>query len=96
MAFLSTPLALPIDGRQSETALAIARGAARLLHAHALCVNIPDEHKVHYVQPNVGHYGSFNGSRFQAEIAPRIADFVLSRNSGRNLRAPLLKVVGQR
>ena len=25
MAFLSTPLALPIDGRQSETALAIAR-----------------------------------------------------------------------
>ncbi|MGB7013660.1 MAG: polyhydroxyalkanoate depolymerase, partial [Pseudolabrys sp.] len=64
--------------------------------AHALCVNIPDEHKVHYVQPNVGHYGAFNGSRFQAEIAPRIADFVLSRNGGRNLRAPLLKVVGQR
>jgi poly(3-hydroxybutyrate) depolymerase len=64
--------------------------------AHALCVNIPDEHKVHYVQPNVGHYGAFNGSRFQAEIAPRIADFVLSRNSGRNLRSPLLKVVGQR
>ena len=64
--------------------------------AHALCVNIPDEHKVHYVQPNVGHYGAFNGSRFQAEIAPRIADFVLSRNGGRNLRSPVLKVVGQR
>jgi hypothetical protein len=28
------PLELPIDGRQSETALAIARGTARLLHAH--------------------------------------------------------------
>ena len=39
---------------------------------------------------------SFNGSRFQAEIAPRIADFVLSRNGGRNLRSPVLKVVGQR
>jgi len=51
---------------------------------------------VHYVQPNVGHYGAFNGSRFQAEIAPRIADFVLSRNGARNLRSPLLKVVGQR
>ena len=48
--------------------------------AHALCVNIPDEHKVHYVQPAVGHYGVFNGSRFRAEIAPRISDFVLSRN----------------
>jgi poly(3-hydroxybutyrate) depolymerase len=35
---------------------------------------------VHYVQPKVGHYGVFNGSRFRAEIAPRIADFVLSNN----------------
>jgi poly(3-hydroxybutyrate) depolymerase len=46
--------------------------------AHKLCANIPDEHKVHYVQPAVGHYGVFNGSRFRAEIAPRIADFILS------------------
>ena len=30
------------------------------------------------MQPDVGHYGVFNGSRFRAEIAPRIADFVLS------------------
>jgi poly(3-hydroxybutyrate) depolymerase len=51
--------------------------------AHALCPNIPDEDKVHYVQPGVGHYGVFNGSRFRAEIAPRIADFVLSRNGAR-------------
>jgi hypothetical protein len=28
----------PVDGRQSETALKIARGAARLLHAHGYCV----------------------------------------------------------
>jgi len=32
------PLQLPIDGRQSDTALAVARGAARLLHAHGFCV----------------------------------------------------------
>ena len=32
------------------------------------------------MQPGVGHYGVFNGSRFRAEIAPRIADFVLSNN----------------
>jgi hypothetical protein len=31
-------LELPVDGRQSETALAVARGAARLLHAHGFCV----------------------------------------------------------
>jgi len=56
--------------------------------AHKLCANIPDEHKVHYVHPAVGHYGVFNGSRFRAEIAPRIADFVLSRNGARRAAAP--------
>jgi len=34
----SAPLLFPVDGRQSETALAIARGTARLLHAHGFCV----------------------------------------------------------
>ena len=51
--------------------------------AHVLCRSIPAEMKTHYVQPAVGHYGVFNGSRFRAEIAPRIADFVLSNNGSR-------------
>ena len=51
--------------------------------AHVLCTNIPAEDKAHYLQPGVGHYGVFNGSRFRSEIAPRIADFVLSHNGGR-------------
>ncbi len=29
---------LPVDGRQSETALKVARGTARLLHLHGFCV----------------------------------------------------------
>ena len=28
----------PVDGRQSQTALAVARGTSRLLHAHGFCV----------------------------------------------------------
>lgn len=48
--------------------------------AQRLCPNIPADLKVHYVQPGVGHYGVFNGSRFRSEIAPRISDFVLSNN----------------
>ncbi len=55
-------------------------GVGQTKAAHALCANIPAEHKAHYLQPAVGHYGVFNGSRFRAEIAPRIADFVLSHN----------------
>jgi poly(3-hydroxybutyrate) depolymerase len=60
--------------------------------AHVLCSNIPAEDKAHYLQPAVGHYGVFNGSRFRAEIAPRISDFVLSHNGGRGVRRPPSKV----
>jgi hypothetical protein len=34
----AVPLELPVDGRQSETALTVARGTARLLHAYGRCV----------------------------------------------------------
>ena len=30
------------------------------------------------MQPAVGHYGVFNGSRFRSEIVPRIVDFITS------------------
>ena len=51
-------------------------GVGQTEAAQWLCPNIPDELRAHYVQPKVGHYGVFNGSRFRAEIAPRIADFI--------------------
>jgi hypothetical protein len=38
----------------------------------------PDDQSDEGLQSAVGHYGVFNGSRFRSEIAPRIADFVLS------------------
>jgi poly(3-hydroxybutyrate) depolymerase len=58
--------------------------------AHRLCVNIPPDRQAHWLQPGVGHYGVFNGSRFRAEIAPRISDFVLSMTlSDRAARRPM-------
>lgn len=51
-------------------------GAGQTQAAHRLCSNIPDNRRADYVQPKVGHYGVFNGSRFRAEIAPRITDFI--------------------
>jgi len=53
-------------------------GVGQTEAAHRLCVNIPPDRQAHWLQPGVGHYGVFNGSRFRAEIAPRISDFVLS------------------
>jgi poly(3-hydroxybutyrate) depolymerase len=44
--------------------------------AQDLCTNIPATEKVHYVQPGVGHYGVFNGTRWRTEIQPRIREFI--------------------
>jgi len=41
-----------------------------------LCTGIPDSNKQHFECPKVGHYGVFNGSRFKAEIAPRMRHFL--------------------
>ena len=57
-------------------------GVGQTQAAHQLCVNIPADRKAHWLQQGVGHYGVFNGSRFRSEIAPRIADFVLSMSRG--------------
>jgi len=61
-------------------------GIGQTRAAHDLCVNIPDDMRAHYMQPAVGHYGVFNGSRFRSEIVPRIVDFMTSY--GRDSRAP--------
>ena len=50
-------------------------GVGQTEAAQDLCVNIPAAMKTHYLQAGVGHYGVFNGSRFRAQIAPRIVEF---------------------
>ena len=63
-------------------------GLGQTKAAHALCSSLSDDKKVHYEQKGVGHYGVFNGSRFRAEIMPRIADFMRSA-----AQTPKLQVV---
>ena len=78
----------PVDPSQDQARRAAHRRGRARRHfrrradqaAHKLCTNIPDDKKAHYLQPGVGHYGVFNGSRFRSEIAPRISDFILSHN----------------
>jgi len=71
---------LTVEGEHDDIS-----GVGQTEAAHQLCVNIPADRQAHWLQPGVGHYGVFNGSRFLAEIAPRIADFVLtmSQSTGR-------------
>jgi poly(3-hydroxybutyrate) depolymerase len=63
-------------------------GVGQTEAAHVLCANVPPSRKVHWLQPDVGHYGVFNGSRFRAEIVPRISDFALSFNAVSTKRVP--------
>jgi poly(3-hydroxybutyrate) depolymerase len=83
---------LTVEGEKDDIS-----GVGQTEAAHRLCSNIPADRRAHYLQPGVGHYGVFNGSRFRAEVAPRIADFVLTNNGGKTqpIRRPVLtKVVG--
>ncbi len=56
-------------------------GVGQTQAAHGLCPNIPDERRVLYVQPDVGHYGVFNGRRFRDEIYPRTRDFIAANEA---------------
>jgi poly(3-hydroxybutyrate) depolymerase len=62
---------LTVEGENDDIS-----GVGQTKAAHEITPNIPADMKAHYMQPKVGHYGVFNGSRFRAEIAPRIADFI--------------------
>src|SRR6201985_661643 len=73
MSLLAQKLELPADGRQSETALAVARGTARLLHAHGFCVvtelPLPSGRRADLV----ALHG--NGTIWIVEIKSSVADF---------------------
>ena len=67
---------LTVEGEKDDIT-----GRGQTKAAHALCTNLADDMKAHYEQPNVGHYGVFNGSRWRAEIAPRVMDFIRSNRA---------------
>ena len=52
-------------------------GIGQTQAAHGLCSGLPEDMKVDYVQPKVGHYGVFNGKRFREEIYPRVREFIV-------------------
>lgn len=74
MKLVANPaLEMPADGRQSETALDIARGTARLLHAHGFCVvselGLPSGRRADLVALDAG------AEIWIVEIKSSVADF---------------------
>ncbi|MGG7517906.1 polyhydroxyalkanoate depolymerase [Allorhizobium undicola] len=70
LAAIRNTALLTVEGENDDIS-----GPGQTKAAQDLCVNIPDTKRMHYMQPDVGHYGVFNGSRFRKEIAPRIVSF---------------------
>ncbi|WP_371932795.1 polyhydroxyalkanoate depolymerase [Roseibium sp. MMSF_3544] len=68
---------LTVEGEKDDIT-----GRGQTKAAHDLCTSLPEDMKAHYEQPDVGHYGVFNGSRWRSEIAPRVMDFIRSNRSG--------------
>ncbi|WEX88715.1 polyhydroxyalkanoate depolymerase [Sinorhizobium garamanticum] len=73
---------LTVEGENDDIS-----GVGQTKAAQTICTNVPEHMRQHYMQPDVGHYGVFNGSRFRREIAPRIVAF--QREHSR--RAPPVK-----
>jgi poly(3-hydroxybutyrate) depolymerase len=60
-------------------------GIGQTYAAHNLCKNLPAAMKEHHLQPAAGHYGVFNGSRFRAEIVPKINRFIATQQRPKGL-----------
>ena len=65
-------------------------GLGQCRAAHDLVSGLSEDKRLHVECTGVGHYGIFNGSRFRAEIAPRIAQFMRTFDP----RAELIPVSG--
>jgi poly(3-hydroxybutyrate) depolymerase len=50
-------------------------GIGQTAAAHEICASIPAALRARHLQKDVGHYGTFSGARFRAEIAPRVCAF---------------------
>lgn len=68
---------LAIEGENDDIS-----GLGQTRAALDLATGIPASAKAYYMQPDVGHYGVFNGSRFRAGIVPRIVDFIAAHPGG--------------
>lgn len=75
-AIIRTAL-MTVEGEKDDIS-----GVGQTKAAHRLASALPTAMHEHWEQPGVGHYGVFNGSRWQAEIAPRVRAFMARQESG--------------
>jgi polyhydroxyalkanoate depolymerase len=66
---------LTVEGERDDIC-AVGQTAA----AHDLCSGLRPHLKRHHLQPGVGHYGLFAGSKWEKQIYPQVKNLVLAMN----------------
>ena len=78
---------LTIEGGKDDIS-----GPGQTEAAQGLCCNLPAARKLHYVQPEVGHYGTFSGRRWRELIVPVIGEFIRASAGERtSAKAPVTR-----
>lgn len=66
---------LTVEGERDDIC-AVGQTAA----AHTLCSSLRPHLKRQYLQPGVGHYGVFSGSKWEQQVYPQVRNIVLAMN----------------
>jgi polyhydroxyalkanoate depolymerase len=64
---------LTVEGERDDIC-AVGQTAA----AHTLCSSLRPHLKRHHLQPGVGHYGVFSGSKWENQVYPQVRNMVLA------------------
>lgn len=64
---------LTVEGERDDIC-AVGQTAA----AHTLCSSLRPHLKRHHLQPGVGHYGVFSGSKWEKQVYPQVRNLVLA------------------
>ncbi|HEX4302354.1 MAG TPA: polyhydroxyalkanoate depolymerase [Rhizomicrobium sp.] len=67
---------LTVEGEKDDIC-----SVGQTMAAHDLCSSIKPFRRKHYVQPGVGHYGVFSGTRWHTQIYPIVRNVILANNS---------------
>lgn len=100
---------LEVNGRRvdpsaiKQTALLTVEGerddicaVGQTLAAHDLCTSIMPFRRKHYVQPGVGHFGVFSGSRWEKQIYPLVKNIILANEYGGTSLGRMVRRLEQR
>jgi polyhydroxyalkanoate depolymerase len=63
---------LTVEGEKDDIC-----GLGQTSAAHELCTGLSPARKRHHLQPGAGHYGVFNGSRWNSQIYPVVSNVIL-------------------